>query len=176
MAKYYACRVGELTENSHFNKTFHMPIIKEEYNNIRWAINEASISKKMIDSINKDIKNRIDVYTVLFPNKPFDYAYAICKLKMIKERILGPLIALDETNKEREWINSTRYGNGDFKYDFIYSEIYLLNKKSFNSIKLKGQSTFFRLRDGIKNEDLYKQIKKEIGYIKIYIKPIKYSF
>lgn len=176
MEKYYACRVGEFTENSHFNKTFHIPIIKEEYKNIRWGINEASISKKKVDSINRDIKNGIKVYTILFPNKPYDYAYAICELNMIKERVLGPLIAIDETNSEREWINATRYGNDDFKYDFIYSKIYLLNEKSFNKIKLKGQNTFTHLRNGIKNEDLFKQIEKEIEFIKIYNQPIICSF
>tara|TARA_Y100001970_G_C14192643_1_gene836264 strand:- start:767 stop:1297 length:531 start_codon:yes stop_codon:yes gene_type:complete len=176
MVKYYACRIGEFTKNSHFHKTFHTPIVKKEYQNIRWAINEGSISKKIVASINRDIKNGIKIYVVLFPNKPNNYPYAICELNLIKERILGPLIAIDETNSERGWINGTSSGNDDFKYDFKFSKIYLLNKKSFNKIKLKGQKTFFQLRNGIKNEDLFKQIEIEMKFIKIYIQPIICSF
>lgn len=174
MVKYYSCRVGEFTKNSHFDKTFHGPIIKEDYQNIRWAVNEVSISKKTIDSINMDIKNGTEVYIILFPNKHFPYA--ICELKCIKERILGPLISIDETNDERGWINGTSSGHDDFKYDFEFSKIYLLKEDSFDYIKLKGQKTFFELKLGFKNEDLFKQIHKEIKYIKRYIQPIICSF
>jgi hypothetical protein len=45
MVKYYACRVGESIKNSHFDKTFHTPIVKKDYQNIRWAVNEGSIYK-----------------------------------------------------------------------------------------------------------------------------------
>jgi len=176
MVKYYACRVGEFTKNSHFDKTFHTPIIKKDYQNIRWAVNEVSISKKTVDSINRDIKNGTEVHIVLFPNKPNDVPYAICELNFIKERILGPLISIDETNDERGWINGTSSGYDDFKYDFKFSKIYLLNKNSFNKIKLKGQRTFFELKLGFKNEDLFKQIDTEIEFIKRYIQPIICSF
>ena len=126
MVKYYACRVGKFTINSHFDKTFHRPIVNKDYQNIRWAVNEVSISKKTVDSINRDIKNGTEVYVVLFPNKPNDNPYAICKLNLIKERILGPLIAIDETNIERGWIHGTSSGRrDDFKYDFIFSKIHL---------------------------------------------------
>ena len=46
MVKYYACRVGKFTKNSHFDKTFHTPIIKKDYQNINWAVNEVSLNKK----------------------------------------------------------------------------------------------------------------------------------
>lgn len=166
--KYYACRVGELIENSHFYKTFHIPIVKKEYKDIRWAINEVSISKKTVDSINNEIKNGIEVYVVLFPNKPEDHPYAMCQLNLIKERISK----FEETNSQRGWINKTSSGHDDFKYDFLFSKIYILNKKSFREIKLKGQCTFTHLRNGIKNEDLFEQIEKEIEFIKIYVEPI----
>ena len=84
MLKFYACRVGEFTTNSHFDKTFHMPIIKKDYQNIRWAVNEVSIYKKTVNSINTDIKNGIEIYVILFPNKPNDYPYAICELNKIR--------------------------------------------------------------------------------------------
>lgn len=45
MVKYYACRVGESIKNSHFDKTFHTPIVKKDYQNIRWVVNEGSIYK-----------------------------------------------------------------------------------------------------------------------------------
>ena len=172
MVKYYACRVGEFSEDSHFDKTFNKPIIKKDYQNIRWAVNEVSISKKTVDSINKDIKNGNEIYIILFPNKPNDIPYAICELNFIKERILGPLIPIDETNDERGWINGTSSGHNDFTYDFKFSKIYLLNENSFNKIKLKGQKTFFELKLGFKNEDLFKQIETEIEYIKRYSQPI----
>ena len=105
---------------------------------------------KNVDSINRDIKNGTEVYIILFPNKPTDFPYDICELNFIKERILGPLITIDETNEERGWINGTSYGYDDFKYDLKFSKIYLLNKKSFNKIKLKGQKTFFELKLGLK--------------------------
>ena len=82
----------------------------------------------------------------------------------------------DETNDERGWINGTSSGYDDFKYDFKFSKIYLLNKNSFNKIKLKGQKTFFELKLGFKNEDLFKQIDTEIEFIKRYIQPIICSF
>lgn len=88
MVKYYACRVGEFTKNSHFDKTFHTPIIKKDYQNIRWDVNEVSIYKKTVDSINRDIKNGTEVHNVLFPNKSNDVPYAIFELNFIKERIL----------------------------------------------------------------------------------------
>ena len=176
MVKYYACHVGELTKNSHFYTTFHTPIVKKDYQNIRWAVNEVSISKKTVDSINRDIKNRTKVYVVLYPNVPNDYPYAICELNLIKERNLGPLIAIDETNIERGWINGTSSGHNDFKYDFKFSKIYRLNKNSFNKIKLTSQRTFFELKLGFAHEDLFKQIDKEIEFIKRYIQPIICSF
>ena len=92
MVKYYACRVGEFTKNSHFDKTFHKPIIKKDYQNIRWDVNEVSIFKKTVDLINKDINNGTEIYIVLFPNKPNDVPYAICELNFINERILCPLM------------------------------------------------------------------------------------
>ena len=176
MVKYYACRVGEFTINSHFDKTFNTPIVKKDYQNIRWAVNEVSISTKTVESINRDIKNGTEVHVVLFPNKPNDYPYAICKLNLIKERNLGPLIEIEETNSEIGWTNGTSSGYDDFKYDFKFSKIYLLNKNSFNKIKLKGQKTFFELKLGFKNEDLFKQIETEIEFIKRYIQPITCSF
>lgn len=109
--------------------------------------------------INRDIDNGTEVYVVLFTNKPNNYPYAICELNLIKERILGPVIAFDETN------NGTSSGNDDFKF----SKIYLLKKNEFNKIKLKGQRTFFELKLGFRNEDLFKQIDTEIEFIKRYI-------
>ena len=151
------------------------PIIKKDYQNIRWAINEVSISKKLLIQLIEILKwNWSSI--VLFPNKPNDVPYAICELNFIKERILGPLISIDETNYERGWINGTSSGYDDFKYDFKFSKIYLLNKNSFNKIKLKGQKTLFELKLGFKNEDLFKQIDIEIEFIKRYIQPIICSF
>ena len=86
------------------------------------------------------------------------------------------MISIDETNYERGWINGTSSGYDDFKYDFKFSKIYLLNKNSFNKIKLKGQKTLFELKLGFKNEDLFKQIDIEIEFIKRYIQPIICSF
>ena len=176
MTKYYCCRVGQFSKNSHFYTTFDKPIVEKKYENIRWALNEVSIHKKTVESINKEIKNGNKIYVVLFPNKPNDYPYAICELNLIKERNLGPLIAFDETNDERGWTNGTSSGHEDFKYDFKFSNIYKLNTNSFNKIKLKGQKTFFELKLGNKNEDLLKQIEKEIEFIKIYITPIICKF
>ena len=173
MERFYACRVGDFSENSHFYKTFHKPIVEEDYNNIRWAINEVSIHKKTVDYINKYINDGNKIYVIVFPNKPNDYSYAICELNMIKERNLGPLISIDETNVERGWTNNTSSGYDDFKYDFKFNKIYLLNKRSFDNIKLKGQKTFFELKTGFKNEELFDKVKTEIKFIKIYVKPIK---
>ena len=39
---------GRIHQNSHFDKTFHTPIIKKDYKNIRWAVNESSILKKLL--------------------------------------------------------------------------------------------------------------------------------
>jgi len=172
MIKIYCCRVGNLIDNSHFDRTFHKPIIQNKYENIRWALNKASLHKNTIKKINKEINDGNKNYVVLFPNKPNDYPYAICELILIKERILGPLIAFDETNEDRGWVNGTSSGNDDFSYDLIFSKIYLLNEKSFGRIKLKGQKTFFELKIGFKNEELYKKILEEIKFIKIYVEPI----
>jgi len=172
MAKYYACRVGDLKDGSNFDKTFKKPILEKKYENIRWALNETAIYKKTRESINKEISNGNEIYVVLFPNKPNNYPYAICVLNRIKERNLGPLIALDETNSERGWINETSSGHKDFKYDLKFSKIYLLKSQSFGEIKLKGQKTFFELKMRIKNEELFKKIQEEIDYIKLYVEPI----
>ena len=176
MTKYFCCRVGVFTENSHFDKTFHKPIVEKKYENLRWALNEVSIHKKTVDTINREIKNGIKNYVILFPNKPNDYPYAICELKSIVERNLGPLISLDETNSERGWTNGISSGHDDFKYDFKFNKIYILNENSFNKLKVKGQKTFFELKLGNKNEDLLKQIETEIEFIKIYIQPIICEF
>ena len=172
MSKYYCCRVGAFTEDSHFYKTFHQPIVEKKYNNIRWAVNKVSLHKKTLESINRDINNEIKIYIILFPNKPKDYPYAICELDSINERNLGPLIEYDETNDDRGWTNETSYGYNDFTYDFKFRKIYKLNMNSFNQIKLKGQKTFFELKLGNKNELLLKQIEKEIKFIEIYVDPI----
>ena len=92
MIKIYCCRVGNHIDNSHFDRTFHKPIIQKKYENIRWALNKASLHKNTIKKINKEINDGNKNYIVLFPNKPNDYPYAICELILIKERILGPLI------------------------------------------------------------------------------------
>jgi hypothetical protein len=172
MVKYYACRVGVLEEGSHFDKTFHKPICEKKNENIRWALNEVSISNKQIIAINEYISNGNTCFVLLFPNKPNDYPYAICELVVIKERNLGPLIAIDETNIERGWINGTSSGYDDFKYDFKFSKIYLLKRNSLGKIKLKGQKTFFELKIGFKNEELFKKIQEEIDFIKLYVEPI----
>ena len=172
----YGCKPGESNENSHFHKTFHKPIEDKQYEKIRWALNEKSISKKRVDSINTDIKNGIKVLVSFFPNAPNNNPYYICELSEIKERNLGPLIAIDETNSERGWTNGTSSGHDDFKYDLKFSKIYPLNKYSFDGIKLKGQRTFFQLKLGNKNEDLLKKIQEEIKYIERYITPIICSF
>ena len=63
-------------------------------------------------------------------------------------------------------------GNNDYNWDFKFSEIYLLNENSFDGIPVKGQATFFQLKEGGKNEELLKKIETEMKYIKRYIKPI----
>jgi hypothetical protein len=176
MVKYYACRVGVFEDDSHFDKTFHKPILEKKYEHIKWALNEVSIHTNTLKSINKDIQNGNKILVLLYPNKPNDYPYAICELNSITERNLGPLIALDETNIERGWINGTSSGYDDFKYDFKFSKIYLLKNNSFGGIKLKGQKTFFELKMGFKNEELLKKIQEEIDFIKLYVNPIICTF
>ena len=51
MIKIYCCRVGNLIDNSHFDRTFHKPIIQKKYENIRWALNTASLHKNTIKKI-----------------------------------------------------------------------------------------------------------------------------
>ena len=180
MNKYYCCRVGELEsvrvdgsrQESHFYKSFHKPIIEHRYTDIRWAVNEASIHKNKIKSINIDINNGINIFVILIPSSPNNFPYAICELKQIKERILGPLLELDETNSERGWINGTSSGHDDFKYDFIFKKIYLLNRDSFDGIKIKGQNVFFELKQGQSNEEYLNRVNQEIRYILRYIQPI----
>jgi len=174
MEEFYICRVGKHDEFSHFDKTFNKPIIRKEYRNIRWALNEKSIHKNKVKYINDFIKYDNTCWTILIPSAPNNYSYAICKLKEIKDRKqnLGPLINLDETNDERGWTESTWSGNNDYNWDFKFSEIYLLNENSFDGITVKGQATFFQLKEGGKNEELLKKIETEMKYIKRYIKPI----
>ena len=172
MSKIYACRVGKLEDGSNFDKTFNKPIVENKYDKIRWALNEVSLHKNRVNEINCLIGKGTNIYVVLFPSKPNDYPYAICELNYIKERVLGPLLALDETNDERGWNNVTACGHNDFKYDLKFSKIYLLNKNSFNGIKLKGQTTFSELKDGCKNEELFISITNELKYIKMYVIPI----
>ena len=172
MSKYFVCRVGHLCKDSHFYKTVHIPIVQQEYSKIRWALNEISFQENTRKFIEKEITEGNNIYVVLFPNIPNNYPYAICKLNSIKKRELGPLVSLDETNTERGWDKKTSSEHSDFTYDLNFKEIYLLNENSFNGIKLKGQRTFFELKPGKKNEDLLIQIKEEMKYIKLYVKPI----
>lgn len=168
---YYICRVGDSKENSHFDKTIRKPIINKQYNKIVWGLNKCSISKKRVDMINKNVCNS---WMILYPNKPEDYPYAICKIKSIKERCLGPLIPIDETNEERGWTNGTSSGKDDFTYDIIFDKLYLLNKESFNGYKPKGQTTFLKLSNDLSEHHvkLYEIVKEEIKYIKRYVSPI----
>lgn len=176
MDKIYVCRVGDSKTDSHFDKTFKSPIINEKYNKIRWAFNKCSISKKMVKFINKSISEGNNHWVIFFQNKPHDYPYAISSFKSIKERNLGPLINIDETNDERGWDKITSCGNNDFTYDIILDQIYLLNRESFNRCKLKGQTTFFEIKSEKLCEDhvkLYNEVIKELPYIIRYIEPIK---
>ena len=170
--EYWCLRVGDLNENENFYKTFHIPIKNENIDDIRWAINEKSLNKKTFKLINNNIKTGNKIYIVLFPTAPHNTAYAICLLKCITERNLGPLLEIDETNEERGWDNETIHGNSDFTYDLKFSKIYLLNTKSFDGLKVKGQHTFFKLKVGKKNEELLNKITEEIKYIKRYVNPI----
>ena len=170
--EYWCLRVGDLNENSHFHNTFHIPIQNKNLDDIRWAINKKNLNQKTFKLINNNIKSGNKIYIVLFPNAPHNTAYAICELKYIIERNLGPLLAIDETNQERGWVNKTKHGYSDFTYDFKFSKIYLLNLKSFDGLKVKGQRTFFKLKVGLKNEELLNKITEEIKYIKRYVNPI----
>jgi len=172
MIKYYTCRVGSLNKKSNFYKTFHLPIVQKKYKNIRWGLTDKAISEKRITSINEYIRKGNLIYVILFPNKPNNHPYAICKLKEIYERVTGPLISIDETDEERGWTNKTQNKDNYFKYDLIFTKIYLLKKKSFGEIKLKGQCTFQQLQQKLKNKELLQQIEKELYYIKLYVKPI----
>ena len=174
MDHLYACRVGEFKEGSHFDRTIHQKIVNKQYEDIRWAINYNTANTNAAKKINQLICDGNDVWVILFPNIPYNHPYAICKIYEIKDRRneFGPLIAIGETNEERGWTNITSSGKGDFTYDIIFSKIHLLPTTAFDGEKLKGQTTFFELRNGIKNEDLFKKIKTELPFIKSYSKSL----
>lgn len=167
-------RTGKFDGN--FGRSVVSPIENEEYPKIRWGIDKSGLTN--VKQYNILIKEGIDIFVLLIPSKPHNYPYAICKLKQIKERNLGPLISVDETNQEIEWLDETSSGNNTFEYMFIFSEIYLLKEDTFEGEKVKGQHKFFELRER-KNEELtgnfklHRKVIAELPYIIRYVEPIR---
>lgn len=171
--QFWSLRVGKLDEGENFYNTFVKPLNDNNLDRIRWGANKKTISEKQIKDIKKDLQNGIHIYIILIPLTPNNYPYAICELKDITERNLGPLIVIDETNEEIGWNRETRYNNNDFKIDFKFSKIYKhFNKEIFENIILGGQNTFFKLREGLKNEHYYYKMCEEFKYIEKYVQPI----
>ena len=171
--QYLVNRVGKLDESGNFYNTFVKPLNENNLDKVRWGVNKKSIGKKQIIDIKKDLQNEIPTYLMVIPSAPDNCPYAICKLKDITERNLGPLIAIDDTNEEIGWNKETKYNNSGFEIEFKFSKIYKhFNKKIFENIKLEGQNSFFKLREGIKNEHYYYKILKEFKIIEQYVQPI----
>lgn len=168
-------RTGEF--NGNFGRSVVSPIENEEFSSIRWGIDKSGLTN--VKQYNILIEQGIDTYVLLVPSAPHNSPYAICKLKEIKERNLGPLIPVDETNEEIEWFDETSSGNNTFEYMFIFSEIYLLKKDTFEGEKVNGQHKFFELKEIKKNGELtgnfklYRKVIAELPYIIRYVEPIR---
>jgi len=176
MPTFLACLMGEKNSGSHFDKTIHNPIINEQYHKIIWGLNKATLKQPRVDKINNSIRNGEEIWFILYPSKSGRVPYAICSVKNIKKRNLGPLISLDETNEERGWTNGTSSGQEDFTYDIVFNELYLLNESSFDGLKFKGQNPLSELKKNGANAELLTKIQSELQYIKRYIKPIICTF
>jgi hypothetical protein len=171
--QYLVSRTGKLDEGENFYNTIVKPLNENNLDKVRWGVNIKSIGKKLIKDIKKDLQNGKPIYLLLIPSAPYNCPYAICELKDITERNLGPLIVIDDTNEEIGWNKKTIYNNSGFEIEFKFSKIYKhFNKKIFENIKLKGQKSFFKLRKGIKNEHYYYKILEEFKIIEQYVQPI----
>lgn len=168
---FLACLVGDNGPDSHFERTIKNPIEEHEYNRIIWGINESTLKHKRAEALNKLINTGNNVWVILYPSKSNRVPYAICSLKEIKKRVLGPLISIDETNEERGWTNGTSSGKDDFTFDIMFKELYLLNEKAFDGCKFSGQNALSQLKKTSKSEqnvELLTKIEEDLPYIKKY--------
>ena len=172
--RYFVVGCGSVGPNTNFDNSILKPIKEKRYKDLIWGLNEKTLKDKKVNEFNSSDDN---IWVILFPNAPMNYAYAIGLLKKkncIRKRELGPLVALDKTNEEVGWNKSTNYGYSDFTYLLNFEKLYLLKEESFESYKIKGQSRFFEVKKGIKNEGLLDLVEKELPFIKRYVKPIEF--
>ena len=168
---FMACLVGDSGPDSHFERTIKGPIEEKEYTRVIWGLNESTLKPARAKAINELIKTGNNVWFILYPSKSNRVPYAICRIKEIKKRVIGPLISIDQTNEERGWINGTSSGKDDFTFDILFKELYLLNEKSFDGCKFSGQFPLSELKKtstSTKNLELLTKIEQELPYIKRY--------
>lgn len=170
--RYFVVGCGSVGHNTNFNNSILKLIKEKRFCEIVWGLNEKILKDKKVHELNKSDE---EIWVILYPNSPMNYPFAIGLLRKhncFKKRELGLLVSLDKTNEEVGWNKSTHYGYSDFTYLINFEKLFLLKKESFASYKIKGQSRFFDVKKGIKNDALLDLVKIELPFIERYVEPI----
>ena len=159
--KLFAVHGGESKKGSNFHKTFLDPIEKGELDEIEWAGTEYDLSDIKV----KELNNSKDTNYILIHAKPeTPHAKRHKYLGLLKK---GNCIKIDNNiNPNWKYPNETKYTR--------YYNIQLLFKlpeKVFDGILPQGKRSFFEIKKGSSNEELYKKFEESLEHILFYSTP-----